>query len=57
MVSDMAYKIIKRAITLRAQADEDSVENLLAIYTKLSDEQAKQMLEELKDNDVLGKKE
>lgn len=57
MVSDMAYKIIKRAVTLRAQAGEDSVENLLAIYTKLSDEQAKQMLEELKDNDVLGKKE
>lgn len=49
MVSDMAYKIIKRAIILRVQSGEDSVENLLSIYTKLSDEQAKQMLEELKD--------
>lgn len=52
MVSDMAYKIIKRAIVLRAQAGEDSVENLLAVYTKLSDKQAKQMLKELKDSEA-----
>ncbi len=52
MVSDMAYKIIKRAITLRAQAGEDTVENLLAIYNKLSDTQAQEIIDYYK---ALGK--
>lgn len=46
MVSNAAYRIIKRAVIVRILDGEKAVE-VIASYTKLSDEQKTQMLNEL----------
>lgn len=46
MVSNAAYRIIKKAVILRVEAGEKA-ENILESYPKLSDEQKIQMLNEL----------
>lgn len=56
-VSELALKIIKKAIKIRLDAGEDTLENLVAIYTKLSPEQAAAILEEFKDYKPISKKE
>lgn len=48
-VSELALKIIKKAIKIRLDNGEDTLENLVAIYTKLSPEQAAAIIEEFKD--------
>ena len=54
-VSELALKIIKKAIKIRLDAGEDTLENLVAIYTKLSPEQAAAILEEFKDYKPISK--
>lgn len=49
MVSKLALKIIKNAIKIRLDRHEDTLENLVAIYNKLSDEQAQEIIDEFKD--------
>lgn len=56
-VSELALKIIKKAIKIRLDAGEDTLENLVAIYTKLSPEQAAAILEEFKDYKPISKEE
>lgn len=56
-VSELALKIIKKAIKIRLDAGEDTLENLVAIYTKLSPEQATAILEEFKDYKPISKEE
>ena len=56
-VSELALKIIKKAIKIRLDAGEDTLENLVAIYTKLSLEQAAAILEEFKDYKPISKEE
>lgn len=56
-VSGLALKIIKKAIKIRLDAGEDTLENLVAIYTKLSPEQAAAILEEFKDYKPISKEE
>ena len=56
-VSELALKIIKKAIKIRLDNDEDTIENLVAIYTKLSPEQAAAILEEFKDYTPASKEE
>ena len=56
-VSELALKIIKKAIKIRLDAGEDTLENLVAIYTKLSPEQAAAILEEFKDYKSISKEE
>ena len=51
-VSELALKIIKKAIRIRLDAGEDTLENLVAIYTKLSPEQAAAILEEFKSEEA-----
>lgn len=48
-VSNLTYKIIKNAVKIRLDRQEGTLENLVAIYTKLSPEQAAQLIEELKN--------
>ena len=47
MVTNTAYKIIKKAIIIRIKKDEESLENILDSYPKLSAGQRTQMTEEL----------
>lgn len=56
-VSELALKIIKKAIKIRLDAGEDTLENLVAIYTKLSPEQAAAILEEFRDYKPISKEE
>ena len=56
-VSELALKIIKKAIKIRLDAGEDTLENLVAIYAKLSPEQAAAMLEEFKDYKPISQEE
>lgn len=49
MVSNLAFRIIKNAIKIRLDRQEDTLENLVNIYTKLSAEQKKELLEYFKD--------
>lgn len=56
-VSELALKIIKKAIKIRLDAGEDTLENLVAIYAKLSPEQAAAILEEFKDYKPISKEE
>lgn len=56
-VSELALKIIKKAIKIRLDAGEDTPENLVAIYTKLSPEQAAAILEEFKNYKPISKEE
>ena len=56
-VSELALKIIKKAIKIRLDAGEDTLENLVAIYTKLSPKQAAAILEEFKDYKPISKEE
>lgn len=56
-VSELALKIIKKAIKIRLDAGEDTLENLVAIYTKLSPEQAAAILKEFKDYKPTSKEE
>ena len=56
-VSELALQIIKKAIKIRLDAGEDTLENLVAIYTKLSPEQAAAILEEFKDYKPISKEE
>lgn len=56
-VSELALKIIKKAIKIRLDAGEDTLENLVAIYTKLSPEQAAVILKEFKDYKPTSKEE
>ena len=46
MVSNAAYKIIKKAVILRLGRDEN-IDDILESYPKLSEEQKIQMKEEL----------
>ena len=46
MVSNAAYRIIKKAVALRIKNGE-VLEEVVAEYTKLSEEQKAQMIEEL----------
>lgn len=48
-VSTLGLKVIKNAIRIRLDRGEDTLENLVAIYTKISEEQAQEILEEFKD--------
>lgn len=48
-VSNLGFKIIKNAIKIRLDRKEDTLENLLAIYDKLSDEQKSELREFYKD--------
>ena len=56
-VSELALKIIKKAIKIRLDAGEDTLENLVAIYAKLYPEQAAAILEEFKDYKPISKEE
>ena len=56
-VSELALKIIKKAIKIRLDAGEDTLENLVAIYAKLSPEQAAAILEEFKDYKPISQEE
>ena len=56
-VSELALKIIKKAIKIRLDAGEDTLENRVAIYTKLSPEQAAAILEEFRDYKPISKEE
>lgn len=49
MVSNLAFRIIKSAIQIRLDRQEDTLENLVNIYTKLSEKQKKELLEYFKD--------
>lgn len=49
MVSSLAFRIIKNAIKIRLDRQEDTLENLVNIYTKLSEKQKKELLEYFKD--------
>jgi len=49
MVSELAFKIVKNAIKIRLDRQEDTLENLVALYTKLSDEQEQELLDFYKD--------
>nr|DAH23602.1 MAG TPA: hypothetical protein [Caudoviricetes sp.] len=49
MVSNLAFRIIKSAIKIRLDRQEDTLENLVNIYTKLSEKQKKELLEYFKD--------
>lgn len=49
MVSNLAYRIIKNAVKIRLDRGEDTLENLVKIYNKLSDEQTQKLISELKD--------
>lgn len=44
MVSSLAFKIIKNAVKIRVDRGEDTPENIVAIYNKLSDAQAQEIL-------------
>lgn len=57
MVSKLAFKIIKNAIKIRLDRKEDTLENLVAIYNKLSDEQAQELLDFYKDYVPEGEEE
>lgn len=46
MVSNLAYKIIKKAVIIRVREGEDAYE-VVASYTKLSSQQQEQMIAEL----------
>ncbi len=48
-VSPLAFKIIKNAIKIRLDREEDTLENLVAIYDKLSESQKNELLEFYKD--------
>lgn len=45
-VSSAAYRIIKKAVAIRVASGED-IDEVIASYPKLSDEQAAQLKEEL----------
>lgn len=45
MVSKMAFKIIKNAVGIRVSRGEDTLENIVKIYDKLSNEQAQEILD------------
>ena len=49
MVSNLAFRIITNAIKIRLDRQEDTLENLINIYTKLSEKQKKELLEYFKD--------
>lgn len=49
MVSNLAFRIIKSAIKIRLDRQEDTLENLVNLYTKLSAKQKKELLEYFKD--------
>lgn len=51
-VSACAFRIIRRAVGLRYDADEGSIAELVAIYNKLSDTQAQEIIDYYK---ALGK--
>lgn len=48
-VSSLGFKIIKNAIKIRLDRNEDTLENLVKLYDKLSDKQKKELLEFYKD--------
>lgn len=48
-VSSLGFKIIKNAIKIRLDRNEDTLENLVKVYDKLSDNQKKELLEFYKD--------
>lgn len=48
-VSSLGFKIIKNAIKIRLDRNEDTLENLVKLYNKLSDKQKKELLEFYKD--------
>jgi len=43
-VSAVAFRIIRNAVGIRYRRGEGSIEDLVAEYTKLSDEQAKEII-------------
>lgn len=53
-----AYRIVKRAITVRIEKGED-VETVVRHYTKLSEEQMQELINEftVKEAETLGTKE
>lgn len=48
-VSNLGFKIIKNAIKIRLDRKEDTLENILAVYDKLSDEQKDELRNIYKD--------
>ena len=52
MVSNAAYRIIKKAVILRLESE--NIENILESYPKLSDEQKTQMIQELTDEGYIS---
>lgn len=55
-VSSLGFKIIKNAIKIRLDRNEDTLENLVELYNKLSDKQKKELLEFYKDYKPEGDK-
>lgn len=49
MVSTLAYRVIDSAIKIRLDREEDTLENLLDKYPKLSDKQRETLYEKYKD--------
>ena len=47
MVTNTAYRIIKKAVIVRLKKQEETVEEILDSYPKLSAGQRSQMIEEL----------
>lgn len=52
MVSNLAYKIIKKAVIIRVREGEDSYE-VIASYSKLSPQQQEQMIAELTQEGII----
>ena len=55
MVSACNFRIIKAAIKIRLRNDEDTLENLVKVYTKLSDEQAQELINYYTEHPVIAK--
>lgn len=49
MVSDLAYRVIDSAIKIRLDRNEDTLENILANYPKLSDKQKQTLTNKYKN--------
>lgn len=53
MVSNAAYKVIKKACVIRIKRGEDST-GVIDSYTKLSDKQKAQLVVDLQDEGVIS---
>lgn len=49
MVTDLAYRVIDNAVKIRLDRNEDTLENILAKYPKLSDKQKQTLTDKYKN--------